>query len=184
MHWLVASARFLAALTVLLVVSGDAAAQIDPVTSPDPASVGEPIARGTSYNIFAEPGAPTIELVVLGSGIRNGVYRIQRGISLVETLALMGGTAASDSTDRTVTRAFIRVLRNEGGQLQPIYEATTDQLLREVSRHPVLMNGDVIESEIEYETIPEKTTVLEVLQIASRVASLVSAAILLFYRLN
>ncbi|WP_420457502.1 hypothetical protein [Rubrivirga sp.] len=155
-----------------------------PAAQTDPGPIGVPDSRGTAYFVFAEPGAPTIELVVLGDGIRNGIYRIQQGTSFIETLALMGGTARSDSTNRTIVTSTVRVLRDGGGGLRPIYESTTYDILADVRQHPTLMSGDVIESRIETEEIEEPFTFLDGLNVVSRVASVISAFILLYTRVN
>ena len=171
-----------AGLLLSMLLSTSLAAQIDPVV--DDGFVGEPVSRGTAYFVFAEPGAPTVDVIVLGSGLRNGIYQLQRGVSFVQALALMGGTARSDSTERIITTAEIRLLRDQGEGLQPVYVSRTDEVLADVSRHPTLMDGDIIESVIDYEEVKPPFKLIDGLQIASRVASLVSAALLLFYRLN
>lgn len=172
----------IAGLLLAMSLSAPLAAQIDPVE--DDGFVGQPVSQGTAYFVFAEPGAPTVEVIVLGSGLRNGIYRLQRGVSFVQALALMGGTARSDSTDRIITTAEIRVLRDQGAGLQPVYVSRTDEFLSDVSRHPTFMTGDIIESVIDSEVVKPPFKLLDALQVASRVASLVSAAILLYYRLS
>ncbi len=152
-----------------------------PAAQVDSGSIGVPVSQGTSYFVFAEPGAPTVELVVLGDGIRNGIYRIQQGTSLIETLALMGGTARSDSTDRAVVTATVRVLRDSGAGLRPVYESPTYDLLANVSQHPELVTGDVIESRVDTEELSEPFTFAEGLQIASRITSLLTFAISIYF---
>ena len=147
-----------------------------------PAFSTEPEARGTSYFVFAEPGAPTIEVVFLGAGVRSGIYRLQEGTSLVNAIALAGGTPRSDSTARQIVTAHIRVLRNVGGTTQLIYEVTPERLPLDRGRQPALQTGDVIETQVEYEEVAEPFTFRDGLEIAGRVASLVSAVILLVTR--
>lgn len=149
---------------------------------PAPTFSSEPVSRGTSYFVFAEPGAPTIEVVFLGVGTRSGIYRIQEGTSLVDAIALAGGTARSDSTDRQIVTAQIRVLRDVGGTTQPIYQVTPERLPLERDRQPALQTGDVIETQVTYEVIEEPFTFRDGLEIAARVASLVSVVILLVSR--
>ena len=146
----------------------------------------EPEARGTSYFLFAEPGAPTIEIFILGEGTRNGIYRLQQGTSLVEAVALAGGTARSDSTERQISSATIRLVRETDGQARVIYQVAPERLLLERDRHPALESGDAIETEVTYEAIEidEPFTFRDGLEIAGRVASLLSVVILLVTRLN
>ena len=146
----------------------------------------EPQARGTSYFVFAESGAPTIEVLVLGEGTRNGVYRLQEGTSLVQAIALAGGTARSDSTERQIASATIRVVRESGGRAGVVYQVAPERLLLERDRHPALQTGDAIEIEVTYEAveIEDPFTFRDGLEIAGRVASLLSVIILLVTRLD
>lgn len=164
------------ALALLLAAGSVAVAQ------PSSTFIDEPQARGTSYFVFAEPGAPTFEVVVLGEGIRNGVYRLQEGTSLIKALALMGGTAQSDSTDSAVATAFIRVFREAGDHYDMVYEASPEALLSNVSSHPVLRDGDSIEVTVNREDL-DPFTFRDGVEVASRVASLLSVAILIVSRL-
>lgn len=163
-----------AALAVLMTV-GVAHAQ---------APVGDVQTSGTSYFIFAEPGAPTIEVTVVGEGVRSGIYRLQEGTTLTQLIALSGGVPTSEETERQIVRALIRVLREQSGTRSVIYEATTEQAIRQPGTQPPFLDGDLVEMDVEYEELGRGVTVLDVLQIAGRVASLISAAILLYTRIN
>ncbi len=66
----------------------------------------------------------------------------------------------------------------------PVYEATAEALLREPAAHPDLRTGDVVEVDVEYEEVGEPFTWRDGIEIASRVASLVSVVILLYTRIN
>ena len=151
--------------------------------------LGEPEARGTAFFSFAEPGAPLFEVVFLGNGVRSGIYRFQEGTSLIEVLALAGGVAPSDSTggarQQVVSTSRVRVLRpTPGGDVRVLYEATPEVLVRELSRHPVLETGDIIEADVErvvYEQ-DEPFTFRDGLEITARVASLISVVLLLINR--
>lgn len=167
-----------AALALAGLISATAAG-----AQPGAAFSTEPEARGTAYYTFAEPGAPTIEVVFLGDGTRSGIYRLQEGTSLVSAVALAGGTARSDSTARQIVTAQIRVLREVGGVTQLIYQVTPERLPLERDRQPQLQTGDVIETQVEYEEVAEPFTFRDGIEIASRVASLVSVVILLVTRL-
>lgn len=145
---------------------------------------GDLVQQGVSYFTFVEEAAPSIEIYVVGEGTRNGVYRLQEGITLTETLALAGGTARSDSTERAISTSTVRVLRLQGASRIPIYEALAEQLFREPELHPNLQTGDVIETQVTYEEVPEPFTFRDGLEIAGRIASLVSVFLLLYLRLD
>lgn len=140
-----------------------------------PSFLAEPEARGTAYYVYAEPGAPTIEVVMLGSGTRSGIYRIQEGTTLIETLALAGGTSRSDSTAAGITTALVRVHREVGNSYDVIYEATSEEFVRNRANHPDLRSGDTIEAVVNFEPAEEPGFTFEDgLNVASRVASLAS----------
>lgn len=143
----------------------------------------EVISSGTAYFIFAEPGAPTIEVTVLGEGTRNGIYVVQNGTTLTELLALAGGTASSQETERQIVRSIVRLLRRDGNRRNVIYEALAEDLIREPASHPDLLAGDVVEVDVEYEELREPFTFRDGVEVAARVASLVSVFILLYQRL-
>lgn len=149
---------------------------------PDTGLPGEVDVRGTSYFVYTEPGAPTVQVIMVGEGIRTGIYRLETGTTLVQALALAGGTAQSDSTDRVVRTATVSVLRDEGNVRQTIYQAQAERLYLEPQRHPDLQTGDVITVAVNYETVRQKFTLRDGIEIASRVASLVSVILLLTRR--
>ena len=148
--------------------------------------LGEPEAQGTAFYRFAEPGAPLFEVVLIGEGIRSGIYRFQEGTTLTEVLALAGGVTASDSTagarQQVVSTSRVRVLRpSSGGDVRVVYEATVETLVREPARHPTLQTGDVVEADVEFVVYEEDEpfTFRDGVEIAARVASLLSVVLLL-----
>ena len=159
-------------LALALALAGTPAAQ--------PAGFGDDlIQQGVSYYTFVEVGAPSVQVYVLGAGTRNGVYRLQEGTPLTEAIALAGGVAQTDSTARSISTSFVRVLRRVGADRRVIYEATAEQYLREPELHPALQDLDVIETEVNFEAIPEPFTLRDGVEIAARIASLVSLVLLL-----
>lgn len=147
---------------------GPSAAQVPTAQAPSDLQTS-----GTAYFIYTEPGAPTIEVLMAGEGARSGIYRIQEGTSLTELLVLSGGIPTSEETERQVVEAFVRVLRVTSGDGRTVvYEATTEQALREPQRHPDLQSGDLIELDVTYEELGEPFTLRDGIEIASRVASI------------
>ena len=152
--------------------------------SAQPGLVNELIQQGTAYYVFVEEGAPSVEVYVLGIGTQNGVYRLQRGVSLTEALALAGGTARTDTTERQIATATVGVLRTQGATRRAIYRATAEQMLLEPELHPELQTGDIIETQVTYRDRPDPFTFRDGLELAGRVASVVSLFVLLFIRLD
>lgn len=137
------------------------------------------VAQGTSYSVYTEPGAPTIEVIVVRLG-GAGLYRVAETTTLTELLALSGGTAPPPtSNDEIIQTSAIRVLRTAGPTRQTIYEATPEQLLREPGQHPALIDGDVVEVVTNVERVPDRVTFNDVLDVTTRVASVVSLVLLI-----
>ena len=178
---MLASKRLLMLLVVAAAAAVPARAQ-----NPDLSFSSEPEARGTSYFVFAEPGAPTFQVYFLGAGVRNGVYKFQEGTSFLEALALAGGTARSDSVGLRVTTSVVRLVRLVGGTPQTIYEAQPEDVVTDRPRLPALQDGDVIETEVTTEILEERkrVTFLDVLGVVSRLASVASVILLLTRRIN
>jgi protein involved in polysaccharide export with SLBB domain len=124
-----------------------------------------------------------VRVTVLGEQTRNGIYVLEDGTTLTELLALAGGTARSSETELEVVRATVRVLRLQGGQRVPIYVADAEELVLEPSAHPDLQDGDLIDVDVELERRDPPFTFRDGVEVASRVASLISVAILLVTRL-
>ena len=172
---------------LLLFVFAAAAATSARAQNPDLSFSNEPEARGTSYFVFAEPGAPTFQVLFIGAGVRNGIYKFQEGTSLLDALALAGGTARSDSVGYRVTTSVVRLVRNVGGAQQTIYEAEPEQVVADRLRLPALQDGDVIETEVTTELLPEprkKFSFLDGLNLVARLASVASVILLLTRRIN
>lgn len=170
------SMKALLVLVVVALTAGVAHAQV-PVG-------GDIQTTGTSYNIYAEPGAPTVEVTVVGEGIRSGIYRLQEGTTLTELIALSGGVPTSEESERQIVRAMVRVLREQGAVRTVIYEATTEQAIREPGAHPSFREGDLVELDVTYEDVRPPIRLIDVVNAVSRVASIISVAILIYTRVN
>jgi hypothetical protein len=127
-----------------------------------------------------------MEIVLVQTGARAGIYRVAEGTTLTDFLALAGtapprSDTVVEPTRETTQTTTVRVLRSDGTTRQTIYEATPDQLLREPGRHPDLATGDLVEivTEVDSRQIPDRFTLLDGLDIAARVASFASLVILL-----
>lgn len=163
-------------LLLLTALLGGATAAAQPTT---PALPPDRVASGTAYHVYTEPGAPTMEIVLvrLGSG---GLYRLAVGTTLTEFLALSGGTAPpTETTERTIRTSAVRVLRDAGGTRTVIYEASPEQVIREPGRHPVLADGDIVEVVSTVEERPRRTTFSERLGVVTSITSVVSLIFLI-----
>ena len=106
------------------------------------------IAQGTSYHVFAQPGEATIEVLVLGDA-SSGIYVVGSGTDLSRFLALIGGAGSEGTSSDTEVKKTIRLLREQGGQRVAVYEARLEEMLRDPSAYPQLMDGDVFTVETE-----------------------------------
>lgn len=130
-------------------------------------------ASGTAYRIFAQPGEPTVQVLVLGEGA-TGMYVVGAGTSLVELLALTGtGVSTGQSTD-IVRDITIRLMREQGGQRVVVYEQEFEGFLSEPSSYPTLQDGDIFTVEIDQR---RRLSFREVLDWTSRLASIALLAL-------
>ena len=171
------------AVALVLVLAAPYGARAQPTSSPYPTDV---VNQGAAFFVFTEPGAPTVQVVLVQTGARAGVYRVAEGTTLTDFLALAGVAPPQSTVDRTPTQVVtqtttIRVLRGQGGSRQVIYEADPDRFLREPGAHPLLQTGDVVQVEIDTQTqlVPKRFTLIDGLDVAARIASFASLVILL-----
>ena len=136
-------------------------------------------AAGVSYKTFTEPGAPTINVLVIGEGTSDGVYRLAEGTTLTELIALGGGVPRSEETDRRIVESRVRVLRLTDGVRVAIYDEIIETAIREPQVHPALVDGDVVEVDVTLEVIPAPFTVLDGIEVASRVVSFATLILLI-----
>ena len=168
----------------LLFLASPALAQVVAPTTYNPEI--EILQQGAAFTAFVEPGAPTIDLLLvnLGRGGRSSLFRVGEDVTLTQVLALSGAVEGTEESERFIIRSTINVLRDDGnGRRAVIYTAAPEDIFREPGQHPRLQSGDVIEIDNTYERIPQKLTFREGLQIGVSVLSLVSTIILLAVRL-
>lgn len=105
------------------------------------------ISSGTSYHIFAQPGEPTVEVFVLGSG-HSGIYVVGASTTLLDLLALTGAGSNVIDDSEYVRGATVRLMREQGNTRTLVYERDFDQFLAEPDTYPSLQNGDIFTVEI------------------------------------
>lgn len=143
------------------------------------------VQQNASFGAFIEPGAPTIDVMVVNLGGSAALYRLGEEATLTQLLVLSGSVAGTEENERFIIRSTVSVLRgDEQGERRVIYSASPEQLFREPGRHPQLQTGDVVEIDNTYERLPEPFTLREGLQIASSVLSLAATLTLLVLRLQ
>lgn len=176
--------RFFPALVGLalgLALTTSSVAQPTGAPSPTP----DVISQGTAFYVYTEPGAPTIEVLLVQPGGRAGIFRVSEETTLTEFISLAGSTGPANlETRERIQTTTIRVLRLEGAVRQPVYEATLERLVREPGQHPNLQDGDVVEVETTVEEVDPPFTFTDALDVSARVASVVSLVILLIAQLN
>lgn len=129
---------------------------------------------GASYHFFAQPGEPTIQVLVLGDA-STGMYVIGSNTSMMELLALTGSGRAAQGESAQIKRdVTIRLMREQGGQRNIVYEEAFETFLSEPASNPALQDGDIFTVEIDQE---RKMGILDALAIASRLASVTLLAI-------
>ncbi len=107
--------------------------------------LGKVQTSGVNYATFAEPGEPTVRILVLGDEM-NGIFEVGSRMRLDELVALAGqnGPGAVQEGRREVK---IRVLRETDGRREAIYESDYEWLLMEPTRYPELRDGDILSIE-------------------------------------
>ncbi|GAB5536494.1 MAG: hypothetical protein Rubg2KO_27430 [Rubricoccaceae bacterium] len=162
------------AVVALMSLSGAAVAQggaqINGIYNPDI----DVIQQGASFKMFAEPGAPTLDVIIVEFGGSAALYRVGENTTLSEIMVLAGQVSGRQETDRIITESTVTVLRGNGqGGREVIYAATPEVLFREPGRHPQLQMGDVIEINNTYERRNPRITLREGLQIATSSLTLI-----------
>lgn len=133
--------------------------------------LGNPLdvtSSGTSYRVFAQPGEPTVQVLVLGQGA-TGMYIIGADTDLVELLALTGTGASEVTSDEVARTVTVRLMREQGGQRAVVYEREFDDFLSDPGSYPSLQDGDVFTVEVEQR---RRFGAREVLDVTSRLASI------------
>lgn len=101
-----------------------------------------------SYFYYVLPGAPTVQVDVLGTVRAPGLYELTEGTDVGQLLALSGGPVLmvrQRASSREVTIKLFRPAANGGA---PIYEAVFEQAVGDPETSPVLRDGDVLTVEV------------------------------------
>jgi hypothetical protein len=152
----------------LLAFSTAVPAQAQVLTNPTDVT-----ASGTAYRIFAQPGEPTVQVLVLGQGA-TGMYVVGAETSLVELLALTGTGVNPDGGTDVIQEITVRLMREQGGQRVVVYEQEFDSFLSEPASYPTLQDGDIFTVEVKQR---RRFNLREALDVTARLASITLLAL-------
>ena len=138
------------------------------------------IASGTAYHIFAEPGEPTVRVLVL-SPTASGVYVVGETTNMLDLLALTGSSGSIEESAEYVRTATVRLMREQGGTRSVIYERPFEDFLAEPASYPTLQDGDIFTLDVQQR---RKVGVREVLTYTSQLASITLLVLRLTGALN
>lgn len=148
---------------ILFVLCAGPAAEAQRVSNPT-----DVISSGTSYHIFAQPGEPTVQVLVLGD-VSTGIYVVGTSTSLIELLALTGAGSSSGQSAEVSREVTIRLMREQGGGRTIVYEQEFEGFLSEPSSYPTLQDGDIFTVEVEQH---RRFGLREALDITARLSSI------------
>ncbi len=101
-----------------------------------------------AYFTHVRPGAPTVQVQILGAVPLPGLYELTAGAKLGEALALAGGPTMGTRfrlNPRTVT---VRLYRPAANPTAPFYESELEANILRPGEHPVLEDGDIMTIEV------------------------------------
>lgn len=126
-------------------------------------------AQGGGFeNVYVEPGRPAMEVYVLGDVGRPGKWRVTRGISLFDVLAVaVPAGAGALGGEAEVT---IELYRVRGNMRELVFEDDLASLISSADATMPLQAGDVLRVQA---VVNRKIPLREILQITTSIASLV-----------
>lgn len=156
--------RFLCVVFALLlfaVCSFPASAQLPPASGED-----------SFINVFAAPGAATVTVNVWGAVSRPGLWRVERGVDLIEFLSVTGLSRVGQTRVGTRTKTVVSIYRTVDGVRREVYRSDVEDILEDGATYPVLEDDDVLGVEaIERRSLGFQTVSL-LIGTASSIASL------------
>jgi protein involved in polysaccharide export with SLBB domain len=118
-------------LTLPIEASGQSAVSLDDTRS------------NSAFYYHVEPGAPRMEVRVMGSVDQPGIYELAVDTDLDRLLALAGGPTSPVGNDGR-TEITLRLYRVTDMRRQLIYEAKLESHLTADEAYPVLQEDDVL----------------------------------------
>ena len=100
-------------------------------------------------NRFARPGVPTNEVWVWGEVSQPGIWRVERGVDLVQFLSHLRVVGVGQEQAERVRRFTVKIYRGQPRDRSLIYEVRLDELLEQGGDYPDLEEGDILAVEVE-----------------------------------
>jgi len=140
-------------------------------------------AQGTGLaameNLYARPGHPTMVIYVLGDVATAGRWRVERGVQLLDLLAVAGPSVVMTEESETVEDVRVKVFREADQGRRLTFNESIESLLTSANASLLLEEGDVVVVDV---IEKRQSTALSLLAIASSVASLVLTVVVLATR--
>ena len=104
-----------------------------------------PLPDQSYVNTFARPGQPTINLYLWGSVGTTGIWRVERGVDLIQLLSVARVPGIGTSSRDVRQRFILHIYRDQGGERTQIYEERIEKLIGGGAKPvPDLQNGDIL----------------------------------------
>ena len=143
-------------------------------------------AQGTGLaameNLYARPGHPTMVIYVLGDVATAGRWRVERGVQLLDLLAVAGPSVVLTEESETVEDVRVKVFREAGQGRRLTFNEPIESLLTSANASLLMEEGDVVVVDIIEKRQSTTVSWREVLAIATSVASLVLTVVLIATR--
>ena len=140
-------------------------------------------AQGTGLaameNLYARPGHPTMVIYVLGDVATAGRWRVERGVQLLDLLAVAGPSVVMTEESETVEDVRVKVFREADQGRRLTFNESIESLLTSANASLLLEEGDVVVVDV---IERRQSTAISLLAIASSVASLVLTVVVLATR--
>ncbi len=140
-------------------------------------------AQGTGLaameNLYARPGHPTMVIYVLGDVATAGRWRVERGVQLLDLLAVAGPSVVMTEESETVEDVRVKVFREADQGRRLTFNESIESLLTSANASLLLEEGDVVVVDV---IEKRQSTAVSLLAIASSVASLVLTVVVLATR--
>jgi len=130
-------------------------------------------------NLYARPGHPTMVIYVLGDVATAGRWRVERGVQLLDLLAVAGPSVVMTEESETVEDVRVKVFREADQGRRLTFNESIESLLTSANASLLLEEGDVVVVDV---IEKRQSTAVSLLAIASSVASLVLTVVVLATR--
>jgi protein involved in polysaccharide export with SLBB domain len=134
-----------------IAVLGCAVSLLCPTVGPRAQSFGrveETKSNSDAYYYYVQPGAPTVQVFVLGMAKFPGLYEVTEGTDLKQLLALSGGPDFDRRQFLNRQTTTVRLYRTTEGKQDLLYEGVLENTVSDTTAQRVLKDGDVLTIEV------------------------------------